>query len=156
MKWQCRVGVKKKIFVHEKIKGEDNKVSWCNFFYNCLFICKHFMSKSLSVYSHVFILTSNTYEQNTRSTSHGLLTKLSCNTWKYNTNTFAASGIVSQNFSKESFLITVYVNYYSFFKDYLHCKIITPQNVLFEAQVRNFLFRRKVISVLKIFKFLVF
>ena len=52
------------------------------------------MSKFPPVFSHVFILTSNTYEQDTRSTSHGLLTKPSCNTSKYVTNAFAASGII--------------------------------------------------------------
>ena len=42
-------------------------ISFCN----CLFIYKHFLSKSSSVFSNVLILTSNTHEQNTRSASHG-------------------------------------------------------------------------------------
>ena len=49
-------------------------ISFCN----CLFIFKHFLSKSPSVFSNVVILRSNTHEQNIRSVSHGLLTKSSC------------------------------------------------------------------------------
>ena len=33
---------------------------------NCFFIYKHFINKPASVFSDVFILTSNTHEQNTR------------------------------------------------------------------------------------------
>ena len=51
--------------------------------YNCLFICKPFISKSSSVFSHVFILASNAHEQNTRFASHSLLAKPTCNTSKY-------------------------------------------------------------------------
>ena len=43
---------------------------------NRLCIYNYFISKSPSVFSHVFILESNTYEKNTRFASHGLLTKL--------------------------------------------------------------------------------
>ena len=74
-------------------------ISFCN----CLFIYKHFLSKSSSVFSNVFILTSNTHEQNTRSASHGLLTKPSCSTSKYGTNAFAASAIKSWNFFQKKF-----------------------------------------------------
>ena len=49
-------------------------------FFSCLFIYKHFLSKSSSVFSYVFILTSNTHEQNSMSASHGLLAKSSCST----------------------------------------------------------------------------
>ena len=62
------------------------------------------MSKSPSVFSHVFILTSNTHEQNTRS-AYGLLTKPSCNTSKYDTNAFAASGIISWDFFQRMFFL---------------------------------------------------
>ena len=51
-------------------------ISFCN----CLFIYKHFLGKSSSVFSNVFILTFNTHEQNTRSASNGLLTKPPCST----------------------------------------------------------------------------
>ena len=59
--------------------------SFCNFIY------KHFLSITSSVFSNIFILTSNTHEQKTRSASHDLLTKPSCSTSKYGTNAFAAS-----------------------------------------------------------------
>ena len=73
------------------------------FFCNCLFIYKHFLSKPSSVFSNVFILTSNTHEHKTRSMSHGLLTKPSCNTSKYGTNAFAASAIKSWDFFQKKF-----------------------------------------------------
>ena len=69
-------------------------ISFCN----CLFIYKHFPSKSLSVFSNVFVLRYNTQEQNTRSASHGLLTKPSCSTSKCGINAVAASAIKSWNF----------------------------------------------------------
>ena len=72
-------------------------------FCNCLFIYKHFLNKSSSVFSNVFILTSNTHEQNTRSASHGLSTKPSCSTSKYGTNAFAASAMKSWNFFQKKF-----------------------------------------------------
>ena len=82
------------------------------YFCNWLFIYKHLLRKSLSVFSNVLVLTSNTHEQNTRSASHGLLTKPSCSTSKYGTNAFAASAIKLWNvFQKKSFLITIYVSY---------------------------------------------
>ena len=56
---------------------------------NSLFIYKHFLSKSPSVFSNVFVLRSNTHEQNTRPASHGLLPKPS-GTSKYGINAFAA------------------------------------------------------------------
>ena len=86
------------IFTKLNIKFPD-LISFCN----CLFIYKHFLSKSSSVLSNVFILTSNTHEQNTRSASHGLLTKPSCNTPKYGTNAFAASAVKSWNFFQKKF-----------------------------------------------------
>ena len=64
-------------------------------FCNCLFIYKHFLSKSRSVFSNVFVLTSNTHKQNTRSGSHGLLAKPSCSTSKHSINAFAVSAIKS-------------------------------------------------------------
>ena len=39
---------------------------------------------------NVFVLKSNTHQQNTRSASHDLLTKPSCSTSKYGTNAFPA------------------------------------------------------------------
>ena len=76
------------------------------------FMYNHFLSKSLSVFSSVFILTSNTHEQNTRSASDGLLAKPCWSTPKYGTNAFAASTIKSLNFFQKSYpLITIYVNY---------------------------------------------
>ena len=74
-------------------------ISFCN----CLFIYKHFLNKSSSVFSNVFILTSNTHEQNTRSASYGLLTKPSCSTSKYGTNAFVTSAIKSWNFFQKKF-----------------------------------------------------
>ena len=72
-------------------------------FFLWLFIYKHFLSKSSSVFSIVFILRSNTHEQNTGSASHGLLTKSSCSTSIYGTNAFAASAIKSWNFFQKKF-----------------------------------------------------
>ena len=46
----------------------------------------------------MFQMTSNIHEENTRSASHGLSTKPSCNTSKYGTNALAASAIKSWNF----------------------------------------------------------
>ena len=74
-------------------------ISFCN----CLFIYKHFLNKSSLDFCNVFILTSNTHEQNTRSASYGLLTKPSCSTSKYGTNAFAASAIKSWNFFPQTF-----------------------------------------------------
>ena len=82
------------IFAKSNIIKFSDLIPFCN----CFFIYKHFLSKSSSVFSNVFILTSNTHEQNTRSASHGLLTKSSCSTSKYSTNAFAASAIKSWNF----------------------------------------------------------
>ena len=70
---------------------------------NCLFIYKQFLSKSHSIFSHDFILASNTHEQNTRFLSHGLLTKPTSNTSKYGTNAFAASAIASWIFFQKMF-----------------------------------------------------
>ena len=70
---------------------------------NCLFIYKNFLSKSPSVFSNVFVLRSNTHEQNTRSASHSPLTKPSCSTSKYGINAFAASAIKSWNFFQKRF-----------------------------------------------------
>ena len=86
------------VFTKLNIKFPD-LISFCNF----LFIYKHFLSKSSSVFSNVFILTSNTHEQNTRSASHGLLTKPSCSTPKHGTNAFATSAIKSWNFFQKKF-----------------------------------------------------
>ena len=74
-------------------------MSWSYFFLQ-FFVYKHFLSKSPSIFSNI---RSNTHEQNTRSTSHGLLTKPSCSTSKYSINAFAASAIKSWNFSKKGF-----------------------------------------------------
>ena len=82
------------IFAELNIIKFPDIISFCN----CLFIYKHFLNKSSSGFSNVFILTSNTHEQNTRSALHGLLTKSSCSTSKYGTNTFATSSIKSWNF----------------------------------------------------------
>ena len=70
---------------------------------NSLFIYEHFSNNPASVFSHVFILESNTHEQNTRFASHGLLTKPRCSTSKYNTNGFAASATASWNFFQNKF-----------------------------------------------------
>ena len=82
------------IFAKSNIITFSDLIPFCN----CLFIYKHFLSKSSSVFSNVFILTSDTHEQNTRSASRALLTKPSCNTSKHGTNAFAASAIKSWNF----------------------------------------------------------
>ena len=74
-------------------------ISFCN----CLFIYKHFLSKSSSVFSNVFVLTCNTHEHNSRLASHGVLTKPSCSTSKYGTNAFAASAIKSWKFFQKKF-----------------------------------------------------
>ena len=79
------------IFAKLNIIKFPNFISFCN----CLFIYKHFLSKSRSVFSNVFVLISNTHEQNTRSGSHGLLAKPSCSTSKYSINAFAALAIKS-------------------------------------------------------------
>ena len=87
------------IFAKLNIIKFSDLISLCN----CLFIYKHFISKPASVFSHVFILASNTHEQNTRFASHGLLIKPTCNTSKYCTNAFVASAIVSWNFFQKEF-----------------------------------------------------
>ena len=69
-------------------------ISFCT----CLFMYKHILWKSPSVFSNVFVPTSITYKQNTRSASQGLLTKPSCSTSKYGTNTFGTSAIKSWYF----------------------------------------------------------
>ena len=74
-------------------------ISFCN----CLFVYKYFLSKSSSVFSTVFILTSNTHEQNSRSASHGRLTKPSCTTSKYGANAFVASAIKPWNLFQRKF-----------------------------------------------------
>ena len=88
------------IFAKLNIIKFSDLISLCNY----LFIFKHFISKPASVFSHVFILASNTHEQNTRFASHGLLTKPTCNTSKYGTNAFAVSAIASWNFFQREFL----------------------------------------------------
>ena len=80
------------------IKFPDLILLW-----NCLFIYKHFISNPASVFSHVFILASNTHEQNTRFAPHCYLTKPTCNTSKYDSNGFFASAIASWNFSQNKF-----------------------------------------------------
>ena len=87
------------IFAKLNIIKFSDLISLCN----CLFIYKHVFSKAPSVFSHVFILASNTHEQNTRFASHGLLIKPRCNTSKYSTNTFVASAIASWNFFQKEF-----------------------------------------------------
>ena len=82
------------IFAKLNIIKFPDLLSFCN----CLLIYKHFLNKSSSVFFNMFILTSNTHEQNTRSASYGFLTKPSCCTSKYGTNAFAASAIKSWNF----------------------------------------------------------
>ena len=77
------------IFAKLNIMKFSNLISLCH----CLFIHKKICSKSLSVFSYVFILASNTHEQNTRFASYGLLAKPTCNTSKYGTNDFAASAV---------------------------------------------------------------
>ena len=95
------------IFAKLNIIKFPDLISFCN----CLFIYKHFLSKSPSVFSNVFVLRSNTDDQNTRLALHGLLTKPSCSTSKYGINAFAASAIKPWNFFQKGFLITVYVSY---------------------------------------------
>ena len=74
-----------------------------------MFIVHMFVCLSINIFlagevsSRGFILTSDTYEQNTRSASHGLLTKPSRNTSKYSNNAFAASVIFSWNFFQRLF-----------------------------------------------------
>ena len=63
----------------------------------------HFFSKAPSVFSHVFILASNTHEQNNRFASYGLLINPTCNTSKYDTNAFVASAIASWIFFQKEF-----------------------------------------------------
>ena len=87
------------IFAKLNIIKFPDLISFCN----CLFIYKHFLSKSPSVFSNVVILRSNTHEQNIRSVSHGLLTKSSCCISKYGINVFAASAIKSWNFFQKRF-----------------------------------------------------
>ena len=87
------------IFAKLNIIKFSDLISLCN----CLFIYKHFFSKAPSVFSHVFILASNTHEQNTRFASHGLLIKPICNTSKYGTNALVASAIASWNFFQKEF-----------------------------------------------------
>ena len=87
------------IFAKLNIIKFSDMISLCN----CLFIYKHFISKPASVFSHVFILASNTHEQNTRFASHGLLIKPRCNTSKYGTNAFVASAIASWNLFQKEF-----------------------------------------------------
>ena len=62
-----------------------------------------FVVRLLQFFSHVFILASNTLEQNTRFASHGPLIKPTCNTSKYGTNAFVASAIASWNFFQKEF-----------------------------------------------------
>ena len=50
------------IFAKLNIIKFPDLISLCN----CLFLYKHLISKAPSVFSHVFILASNTHEQNTR------------------------------------------------------------------------------------------
>ena len=87
------------IFAELNIIQFSNLICFCC----CFFVYKHFLNKFCSVFSNVFILTSNTHEQNTRSTLHGLSTKPSCSTPKQGTNVFAASGINSCNFFQRMF-----------------------------------------------------
>ena len=58
-----------------------------------LFIYKHFLSNSPSIFLHVFI----------KFASYGLLTKPTCNTSKYGTNAFAAYTTASWNFFRKEF-----------------------------------------------------
>ena len=87
------------IFAKFNIIKFSDLISLCN----CLFIYKHFISKDPSVFSHVFILASNTHELNTRFASHGLLIKPTCNTSKYGSNAFVAFAIASWNFFQKEF-----------------------------------------------------
>ena len=86
------------IFPNLNIIMFSDLISLCN----CLFIYEHVISKAPSVFSHVFILASNTQEQSTRFASHCLLIKPTCNISKYGTDAFVASTITSWNvFQKE-------------------------------------------------------
>ena len=85
------------IFAKLNIIKFPDLISFCN----GLFLYKHFPNNSSSVFSSVFILTSNTHEQNTRSASYGLLTKPCCSTCKYGTNAFAASAIKLWDFFRK-------------------------------------------------------
>ena len=87
------------IFAKLNIIKFPDLISFCS----CLFIYKHFLDMSSSVFSNVFILTSTTHEQNTRSASYGLLTKPSCSTSKYGTNAFATSAINSRDIFQKTF-----------------------------------------------------
>ena len=87
------------IFAKLNIIKFPDLISFCN----CLFIYKPFLSKSLSVFLNVFALRSNTPEQNTRTASHGLLTKPSCSSSKYGINAFVASAMKSWNFFQKRF-----------------------------------------------------
>ena len=89
------------IFAKLNIIKFPDLISFCN----GLFLYKHFPNNSSSVFSSVFILTSNTHEQNTRSASYGLLTKPSCSTCKYGTNAFAAPAIKSWDFFRKKSVI---------------------------------------------------
>ena len=86
------------IFAKLNIIKFSDLISLCN----CLFIYKHFLVRLLQFF-HVFILASNTHEQNTRFASHGLLIKPICNTSKYGTNALVASAIASWNFFQKEF-----------------------------------------------------
>ena len=79
------------IFAKLNIITFSDLISLCN----CLCIYKHFIIKPDSVFSNVFILVSNTHEQNNRFESHCSLTKQTRDTSKYGTNVFAASAIAS-------------------------------------------------------------
>ena len=57
----------------------------------------------LPYFSHVFILSSNTHEQNRRSASHGLLTKPSCITSKCSSDSFTFSAFMSSIFLQNFF-----------------------------------------------------
>ena len=82
------------IFAKLNIIKFPDLISFCN----CLFIYK-----SSPVFSNVFNLTSNSHEQNTRTASHGLLTKPCCSTSKCGANAFATSAIKSWNFFQKKF-----------------------------------------------------
>ena len=56
-------------------------------------------------------MASNIHEQNSRSASHGLPTKPSCSTSKYDTSAFAASAIKSRSLFQKNFLTKIYVSY---------------------------------------------
>ena len=86
------------IFAKLNIIKFSDLISLCN----CLFIYNIFLVRLLQLF-HVFILASNTHEQNTRFASHGLLIKPRCNTSKYGTNAFVASAIASWNLFQKEF-----------------------------------------------------